>query len=75
MGQSISAHETQAGAGLRVVLVCDGKSHNTLGPDSATYHGTDYILMRKRATADGWRRVYGGEWRGPCCKGGRPAEE
>lgn len=71
MGQSITSVPNPDGPlmRLRLNLRCDGE-HNPIIPRAEYVAvGDDFIDMRRVATTRGWRRIEGGEWRGPCCKG------
>ena len=63
MGQRISIGIDEKS--LLVQLDCDGQGH--LLKEGWMFIGTNYMAIMKDARNHGWRRIQGGEWRGPCC--------
>ena len=54
---------------LSMTLDCDGCAKSgALFPGGFHTVGEDYIIMRRLAAAEGWRRIHGGVWMCPCCK-------
>lgn len=52
---------------LRVILKCESRDHGLLEAPVWEAAGPDYIEIRKRAAAAGWKRAHGGIWLCPAC--------
>lgn len=73
MGQQITAKELwPPPRPLFVMFACDGCN----GVDFQCYEGDDYMVIRKQAHTDGWRRRNNNWYRGACIlKGSKEPEE